>query len=269
MSRLTVFWVCHLLAMAVLVAGLALRVSIWLEGQVEGRAPAGVRRGIGAGWRFLRRAGLRRTLRALVLDGLLHRRLWAQDRYRWLAHACLLGGFSALAVLSTLTGFAQEVLLGLLRVDHPLVQALVNKDGPVVAVLNETLGLIMVIGLAMMAMRRYVRRPDRLRTGPVDTALIALLAVTLLTGYPVEALRLLTEQVPPALARYSYVGYLLSLPLRSQSWPWEVLHYWTFLFHSLLASAFLAYIPFSKLFHALVSPLVAAANSVGREVQAT
>ncbi len=268
-SRLTVFWAFHLLAMAVLFAGCWLRASIWLEGQIDGRAPAGVRRALIAGWRFVRRAGLKQVLRSFIVHGLLHPRLRAQDRRRWQAHACLLGGFAGLAIFSTVTGFAQEILIGLFRVDHPLVQALVNKDAPLVALLNELLGLIMVISLAMMAARRYVRRPSNLRTGRPDTVLIVLLTATLLSGYPTEALRLLAERVPAELARYSFVGYLLSLPLRSMRWPWEALHYWVFLFHSLLASAFLASLPFSKLFHVVVSPLVAAANTTSPEVELT
>ena len=267
-SRLTVFWVFHLLAMAVLVAGCWLRVSIWLEGQIDGRAPAGARRAFVAGRRLVRRVGWRRLLRALIVHGLLHPRLRSEDRRRWLAHACMLGGFAALAALSTLTGFAQEILIGLFRVDHPLVWALANKDTPLVALLNEVLGLIMVISLAMIAARRYVRRPSNLRTGRPDTVLIVLLAATLLSGYPTEALRLLAEQVPAEVARYSLIGYVLSLPLRSVPWPWEVLHYWVFLFHSLIASAFLASLPFSKLFHVVISPAVAAANTVTREAEA-
>ena len=94
---------------------------------------------------------------------------------------------------------------------------------------------------------------------------MVLLALTLVSGYPTEVLRLLKDQVPPHLGWYSFIGYPLSLPLRALDWPWERLHYWTFLFHSLLATACFAYIPFSKFFHVLVSPVVATVNSVAQE----
>ncbi len=267
MSRLTVFWIAHITSMVLFVGGVCFNLSIWLQGQVDGHAPGGWRAAFASSWRFLRRAGFRRTLRALGLDGLYHRRLASGDRLRWGAHACVLGSFVALTILSTITGVGEEVLIGLLKVRHPLVEALVAKDTPFMALANETLGLVMILGLAYMAFRRYVQRPSQLRTGRADSILILVLAITLLSGYPTEALRLLKDGVTAPLAWYSYIGYPLSLPFRGLNWPWERLHYWTFIFHSLFASAFFAYVPFSKFFHVLVSPVVATANSLMREVQ--
>lgn len=267
MPRLAIFWVLHAVAAAIFVAGCGLRVSIWLQGSVEGRPAPGLRAALAAGWRALRRSGVRRAWRALLRDGLYHRRLRKVGRPRWAAHAFLLGGFAAMFALSLLTGFCKEVLAGLLHVRHPLVEAIIHKDTPAIALANETLGLVMLVSLAPIAIRRYLVRPAHLRTAAVDTALVVLLALTLASGYPVEALRLIAEGVPASVGRYSYLGWLLSLPLRGLVWPWQALHGWAFLFHVATASALLAYLPFSKLFHALVSPLVAAGNSLRREVE--
>jgi len=268
MSRLTIFWAAHLTATVIFLAGCWLNLSIWLQGRIEGRAKPSLWGAIGASWRFVRRVGLRRTLRALLLDGLLHRRLLRQDFWRWFAHACLLGSFLALTLLSTFTGIFEEGFVTLLNIRTPLIEAIVNKDTPLMALLNETLGLIMIAGLLLVIARRYIRRPAQLRTGPPDTLLVVLLGVTLLSGYPTEVLRLLMEQAGPGVGWYSYISYPLSLPFRSLNWPWERLHYWVFLFHSLFASAFFAYVPFSKFFHVLVSPVVATANSLAGEEQA-
>jgi heterodisulfide reductase subunit E len=267
MPRLTVFWALHAVAMVVFAAGVWANVSIWLQGRLEDREKPSFGFALAAAWRLMRRAGLRRTLCAFLGDGLLHRRLRATDPGRWLAHLCLLGGFGALGLLSVATGFVQEVLIRLLGLHHPVLLALVDKDTPLMALANETLGLVMLAGMALIAIRRYVRRPDQLRTAPPDTALVALLAVTLLSGYPVEALRLLVEQVPPQPGWYSYLAFPLAQALRPLAWPWEALHYWTFLFHSTVASAFFAYVPFSKFLHVVASPLVATAGSLAREGQ--
>jgi len=208
-----------------------------------------------------------RALRAFLLDGLFHRRLLAADRGRWFAHACLLGGFAAMFALSLLTGFCTEVLVGLFGVHHPLVLAIVHKDTPAMALANETLGLVMLFGMALLAGRRYLQRPAQLRTAAPDTALVLLLSATLLSGYPVEALRLIAEGVPAHVGWYSYLGYALSLPLHGLPWPWPALHDWAFLAHTTVASALFAYVPFSKFFHALVSPVVATVNSLRREVE--
>jgi nitrate reductase gamma subunit len=267
MPRLAVFWLLHAAAAAVFVAGCGLRVSVWLQGSVEGRTAPGLPAALRAAWRLVRRAGPRRALSALFVDGLLHRRLLAAGRGRWFAHACLLGGFAAMFALSLLTGFCTEVLVGLLGVHHPLVLAIVAKDTPAMALANETLGLVMLAGMALVAGRRYLVRPAQLRTAAPDTALVLLLGATLVSGYPVEALRLIAEGVPAHVGWYSYIGYALSLPLRGLAWPWPALHDAAFFFHTTVASAFFAYVPFSKFFHALVSPLVATANRLRREVE--
>lgn len=268
MPRLTVFWLLHSVAMVVLAIGVWANVSIWLQGHVEGRARPSLAFALAAGWRRLRQAGFGRVLRALV-HGLSHRRLREVDPARWLAHTCLMGAFAAMAALSTLTGFVQEILIGLLHVRHPLALAVASEDTPMMALANETLGVIMVLSMVFIALRRYVRRPSQLRTATADTTLVVLLVLTLLGGFPVEALRLLMDQVPPEIARYSYVGYLMALPFRSLDWPWQTLHYWVFIAHSTLASAFLAYIPFSKLWHAVAGPIAATVNHLKAEVPAS
>lgn len=268
MSRLTVFWTLHLIGLAFFAGGLWLNFSIWLQGSIDGRASPGLWAAIQASWRFVWRAGLRRTLRTFLVDGLSHRRFLHESPGRWFAHAALMGSLGVLSILSIITGFCEEILILLFKVHHPIVEAIVNKDTPIMALANEALGLIAIIALAFLVVRRYVQRPAQLRTEAVDTVLVVLLAVILVSGYPTEVLRLLKDGVGPELGWYSFIGYPLSLPFRSLNWPWEALHYWTFLFHSLLASAVIGYIPFSKVFHAVVSPAVATANSLAKEAQA-
>ena len=67
MPRLTIFWAMISVAMVAFAAGCGLKVSIWLQGSIDGQPAPGLRMAVGAGWRIVRRAGLRRTLRALGL----------------------------------------------------------------------------------------------------------------------------------------------------------------------------------------------------------
>jgi nitrate reductase gamma subunit len=43
------------------------------------------------------------------------------------------------------------------------------------------------------------------------------------------------------------------------------MHDWLFLFHALFSSVVIAYIPFSKFFHAMAGAIIATVNSLPRE----
>ena len=266
-DRLTVFWIAIAITLVLFAAGIGVKVSFWSRGRVEDDRGRPVERG--KVW-FLLRAALRAlfsrrfgaVMSRFVLDGLLHRRLWREDRYRWIAHFSMLSGFLALFALSMITGFFEEILHFFLRIDTPLVRFVTNKDTPLMAVLNEFFGLLILVGLAMTLIRRFVLRPAQLRTTAFDTTTIVLLAVIMLTSYPIEAFRLIMQDVPPAAGWYSFMGYPLALAIRPLSLDWPLWHYWTFMAHIAACIALALNMPFSKFFHVLVSPIIATVNSL-------
>ena len=201
-------------------------------------------------------------LRAFILDGLLHRRLFKEDKLRWVAHASMFLTFLLLGILSTITGFFEEVLKHFLHIESPLVLFITDKDTPIMALMNEIGGLIIIFGGVIAAVRRFIVRPAQLRTGAPDTLLIVALLVIIITGYPIEAMRIIFEDVPSSLAKYSFVGYPLALLIEPLNWPWESIHFWLFFLHVGICSLSLLYLPFSKFFHVLVSPVIAVVNSV-------
>lgn len=266
MSRLGLFWTSHLIVIAIALVGLWMSVAIWLRGKVNGRAD------LSAGAKII--ALLKITLNAIfsarfwpllkafILDGLLHRRLFKEDKLRWVAHASMFLTFLFLGILSIITGFFEEVLKHFLHIESPLVLFITDKDTPIMALMNEVGGLIIIFGGIIAAVRRFIVRPSQLRTTAPDTLLIVALLAIIITGYPIEAMRILFEDVPPSLAWYSFVGYPLALLIEPLNWPWESIHFWLFFFHVGICSLSLLYLPFSKFFHVLVSPVIAAVNSV-------
>ncbi len=266
MSRLALFWTSHLIIITIGLIGLWMSVSVWLRGKVNGRADLPMGAKIVAlfkiTWRTACGAGFRPLLGAFVLDGLLHRRLWQEDKLRWIAHASMFLPFLFLGLLSTITGFFEEILKHFLHLETPLVLFITNKDTPLMALMNEIGGLPILCGGIIVAVRRFIARPAQLRTTAPDTLLIVAVLAILVTGYPLEAMRLLFENVPPSLARYSFIGYPLALLIKPLNWPWESIHFWLFFFHVGICSLALLYLPFSKFFHILVSPVIAVVNSV-------
>jgi nitrate reductase gamma subunit len=270
MSRLELFWTSHLIIIAIALIGLWMGVSIWLRGKVNGRAD------LSAGTKIIALIKITLStifsarfwplLKAFVLDGLLHRRLFKEDKLRWVAHASMFLAFLFLGILSTITGFFEEVLKHFLHIESPLVLFITDKDTPIMALMNEIGGLIIIFGGIIAAVRRFIVRPAHLRTTAPDTLLIVALLVIIITGYPIEAIRIISEDVPPSLARYSFVGYPMALLIEPLNWPWESIHFWLFFFHVGICSLFLLYLPFSKFFHVLVSPVIAVVNSVPKTV---
>jgi len=281
MDRLTIFWIIHLVFLGLFGLEMLVLLWVWLGARVPG-LPRDASRGrklAVISQRVLRGLFSRRLgtfVKALVLDGIVHRQLFHLSKRRWFAHSAVFWSFLALGLLSTITGVAVECLNPqpehslspiVFPVHHPLIEALVDMDHPVMALLNEGLGLVLLLGLALAAWRRYFQRDPHLRTRGPDTAILVLLAIITSGGYVVEALRFLAQDVPPDRAIFAPLGHGLArllglLPLSQETWVG--IHFWAFFAHFISVNLLLFYLPFSKFFHIVLSPLVVALNKAGR-----
>jgi len=250
-------------------------LSIWLRGRVPGLAPDAPRfRKLGAAIRIVLGVVFSRylfvALKALIRDGLLHLPLLKRSKSRWLAHIATFASFFLLGIISTITGLAVEFLHPIFHIEHPIVLMLINFDHPVMAFTNEFLNLLLLAGLVFIAYRRFVLKDAQLRTIAADKVVLGFLFAIVLTGYPLEAFRLLADEVTKgslqATAVFAFIGYPLSRLIKPLNWPWEALHFWTFFFHFGIVTLLMFYMPFSKFFHVLISPLVVVMNSVEREM---
>ena len=236
----------------------------WRYLAMLGQGYVGDRPGVPAGVAGLLRAtlrgpavGWRRFLKHLLLDGLGHRRLWQRSKVRWLAHAGILLGFLGLATLSFLAALAEHILLPL-GLRYPLVAALRDMDQPFMAALHESLGLVLLLGGLVVGLRRLFWPGRSLPSEEADVLALSLLLFITVSGYPLESLRLLAQSLPPAVARYSYIGWPIARALAPLSLPWATWHFWLFQVHVLASVALFIYWPVSKMVHVVVGPLVAA-----------
>lgn len=254
MDRLTIFWMLMAATVVLFLWGVAANISIYRRGRGRAASPG-----------VLPAPPLGRVLGALLADGLFHRTLLRESKARWAAHTLFAIGFLLLFALSTFTGFFEEILRRGLGVETPLVLAIVDKDTPIMALLNEALGIPLLVGWLALVVRRYALRPAQLRTEADDTWVLALLGLGLLTGYPTEALRFLAEGTAPAAGNISFIGYPLAQALRPLALPWAQWHFALFFVHVLPFMALLVYMPYSKFFHAVMGPIVATVNALRRE----
>lgn len=159
-------------------------------------------------------------LRVLVVDVLFQNHIRKQDGLRWIMHMLIYAAFTFLFFMHALdkiivTSFFEKYYLSL----NPYL--LVS-------------GCLMIGGLAIAAYRRLVLKPSRLKTKAMDTYVLILLAVILLSGIAMEMIKLT-----------AYTHY--------QKF-WDI--------HFTACMIGLALLPFSKMFHVLTTPLSLMTNAV-------
>ena len=296
--RLTVFWVIHLLMLGLFVVEIAFVGSVWLKARVPGLSRGASRwRKLGATISFALKLIFSRRiwilLKSLVRDGMVHQRLYRRDLRRWLVHISVFGSWLLLGIVSTITGVVVEFLplFGMSpeqAASIPLFGHLFHADVWWVALVNEILGLVVMGGMLLVVYRRYIQKDPQLRTIPADTVTIALLTIIAFSGFPAEVFRLLADyttaagvfapdptmlsadKLPPVLydvwaPQWGFVGYVSALilgGLRLSPGVWEVLHNIFFWLHFVIVTALLYYLPFSRFFHVIMSPVIVAYNTM-------
>jgi nitrate reductase gamma subunit len=270
MDIMLVFWIFHIPAMIVFVVGTAFTLSIWLQGTVNGRNDIGAGRKLVLLIRdtlatvFSARLGA--LLKVFVWDGAIHPTLFREHRLRWAAHFFVFGGILLLTVLSFFSFISVDILIPVFRMDNLFTAIFANKDHALTAFLNEFGGLVVTVGLMIVIVRRYVIRELDTRTRMVDTEIILFLVVIMVSGYLAEIARLSFEfeELSPTAA-YAFISYPVALLVRAAPLPWGELHDWLFLLHAVFSSFVIAYIPFSKFYHAVAGAIVASINSLPSE----
>ena len=122
--------------------------------------------------------------------------------------------------------------------------------------LLDLMGLVAVAGVVAALVARYGLRLPRLRRGVLSDGLIlGLFLSVLVTGFVVEGLRISATDDPWGL--WSWVGYgvaSLAEALGPGEGTLRAVHATLWWVHFLLSVGFLAYIPYSKLFHLVLAP---------------
>ncbi|MGE5578103.1 MAG: heterodisulfide reductase-related iron-sulfur binding cluster [Syntrophothermus sp.] len=118
----------------------------------------------------------------------------------------------------------------------------------------DIVGLLAIVGVLMAAVRRYILRPDRLDNKGEDGITLLLLFVVLVSGFVLEGLRIGSK--PDPWAAWSPVGLAFARAFQAMGLSaateavWHRIFWWS---HMFIAFGFIAYLPWSKLFHIFTS----------------
>jgi hypothetical protein len=193
--------------------------------------------------------------KALILDGLLQRRLFRQAKVRWVIHA--------LIFLPFLCRFAWGVVgLGasLCRPDRPGIWILLDKNRPATAFLFDLTGVMVILGIVCAVVRRAGRPSEEILAGlpRPDRAANGLLAGIVLVGFLLEGMRIAMTGSPSG-AEFAFAGYGLSRLFTGVDLTGLYGYVWYG--HAILTGTFVAYLPFSRMIHMITVPMALALNA--------
>ena len=140
--------------------------------------------------------------------------------------------------------------------DHFEIHLFYGKKYLILSLFLDLLGLLTMIGIVMAAYKRYIYKSDHEEYSLDDAVSLILVFSILFTGFVLEGLRIYSTDDP--WAWWSPVGLLFSTLIHKFGLSVQIsldFHAFIWYFHMLLALVFIAYIPYSKLFHMIASPL--------------
>ena len=183
---------------------------------------------------------MRTRLKSLLIEGIAHRRIF-QDFYPGLLHLFIFLGFLIPLLVIIITQFMFTL---------PPWIAL-----PLSLVL-DLIALAAITGVILILFRRYVSRPSRLDNRAYDLSALVLILFILLTGILLESLRL--SVISKDIQTWAPVGKALAALINFSGMKMNAKSFLAmivFRIHFFLILTTIAYIPYSKLFHIVSSPI--------------
>lgn len=118
----------------------------------------------------------------------------------------------------------------------------------------DVAGVVAMIMLGTLFVRRYFFAPEGLVTSRDDAVMHGFLAVILFTGFVIEGCRMAVTELETPLAAWSPAGYLVAVSLAGLSEEsLRLVHKLSWWFHLLLVMGFFVLIPYSKFRHILTT----------------
>ena len=221
------FWLyaVFIIAVAIFAHGVYQQYNLWRLGQAE-----------------LRTDQIGRRIKTVIKETFSHGRILRDKLPGW-SHFVIFWGFVIMLFGTFIVALQADFGLQIFYGNFYLILSLLMDLG----------GFFALAGIVVFAWRRYVQKPDRLDNRKDDGWALLLIGAILFTGFIVEGLRIAATGDP--WVAWQPVGYVVSLLFSGmtveQMQAWHKFLWW---FHMMIAMAFIAYIPYSKLVHIILIP---------------
>ena len=195
-------------------------------------------------------------IKTIVWDVFFQRKLFRQSQTRWLIHSLIflplvirfLWGLVALGASITSPGW-------------PWIWDMLDKNNALTGFIFDLTGLMILIGVIAALIRGGVQRAGQVPGLPhQDRPALILISSIVLVGFILEAMRIAMTATPGSAA-YAFVGFSISR-LFSQPKVLSNLYGYVWYLHAILTGMFIVYLPFSRLLHVILSPLVLTWNAI-------
>jgi Fe-S oxidoreductase/nitrate reductase gamma subunit len=181
-----------------------------------------------------------------VLQHALAQSRTARESYTGLFHRFIFYGFIILTIATTVVALDADFGAAIMRGWFYLYFQ---------SFIVDVFGALVLIGVVMAAVQRFLTRPSRLVYTDEAAWILAVIFVIVVTGFLLEGWRIAVTNDP--WAAWSPFGNLTAHALRPvmSVEAMRLAHRLTWWFHLLLCFGFLASIPYTKMMHALTAPL--------------
>ncbi len=223
-----IMYVFALIAIAIFIVGFCQKILNWQQGRPIHYDNLGLR------------------LKKLITDVIKHDKGVFKGSFRRFMHLGVFYGFIIMMI---------GTLIIAIQVDFN-IPLLYGKFYLIISLLLDLFGLMALIGIVMAAHRRYIYKRDHSDYTLDDALLLILVFLILLTGFILEGLRI--SIIRDSWASWTPVGLFFSMIIEKAGLSVitaQAIHAYLWYLHMLLAFGFIAYIPYSKLFHMFASPL--------------
>ena len=196
------------------------------------------------------------VIKAAFFDVFLQRRLYRRSAKRWIIHGLIFFPF----VLRFVWGIA-GLFASIWLPDGSLAWSLLDKNNPAAALLYDLTGIMIVLGVIFAFLRELASRADRPPGLPAqDRWALGLIGGIVVVGFILEAMRIAMTGWP-AGSEYAVIGFAISRLFSGMTRLVDVYGYVWYI-HAVLTGAFIAYLPFSRLLHIILAPVVLVINAI-------
>jgi nitrate reductase gamma subunit len=196
-------------------------------------------------------------LKAIVLDVFLQRRLYLQSRKRWFIHGLIFYPF--------IFRFSWGLLALIGSLWNPRwswVWVMLDKNRALTGFLFDLAGMMLIVGVVLALIRGVQRRQTQAADfSGQDRLALLLIGAIVVVGFILEGMQIAMTGYAPG-SPWSFAGYVIGIFCAGLSLTGVYGYIWYL--HAILTGAFIAYIPFSRLAHVIIAPVVLALNAAGK-----
>jgi heterodisulfide reductase subunit D len=215
----------------------------------------------------------------IFLDGILQRRLFGQDKLRWLMKVLIMIGYPGILIAGHLKADVMpqfEHFSFLARIFYaPFCDYYFFRDiaTPSLSTLDaffaisfDLFGAMILMGEFIAIYRRFVAKTVTFKTSVGDIVAVNLLGGWFILRFFCEATSILTYSLPGSVAGYWFVSFGLSKVIGPLGLPWSSINYPLWSVAGLFLGTLVGFIPYNKkLWHIITIPVIMFINLMPRE----